>query len=433
MENFLENKFKLSENKTTIKTEVLAGLATFMTMSYILAVNPQTLADAGMDPGGVFTATIIASVLGTLIMSLFANYPFVLSAGMGVNAFFTYSVVVGMGYPWQVALTAIFFEGLILILLTFLQVRVSIMNAIPRTLRTAITVGIGLYITLIGLNSSGIVMQGDSTILQMGSLTDPNALVTVFGLLLTGILLARKVNAAILIGIVGSTVLAIILGVSSLPESLVAAPPSIGKVSMALDFSQVDSIDFWIVVFTFVFSDVLDTAGTMIGLASNSNMLDEKGRLPRANKALIADGIATSAGAMLGTSTIKTFAESATGMAQGARTGLSSLVAAVGFLICLFLFPIFQIIPASATAPALILVGLMMMNSIVSIDFSDYTESLPAFLTIIMMPFGYSIVEGIIAGIISYVVMKVFTGKFKDPSPLMYILALVFVVRVVLG
>lgn len=433
MENFLENKFKLSENKTTIKTEVLAGLATFMTMSYILAVNPQTLADAGMDPGGVFTATIIASVLGTLIMSLFANYPFVLSAGMGVNAFFTYSVVVGMGYPWQVALTAIFFEGLILILLTFLQVRVSIMNAIPRTLRTAITVGIGLYITLIGLNSSGIVMQGDSTILQMGSLTDPNALVTVFGLLLTGILLARKVNAAILIGIVGSTVLAIILGVSSLPESLVAAPPSIGKVSMALDFSQVASIDFWIVVFTFVFSDVLDTAGTMIGLASNSNMLDEKGRLPRANKALIADGIATSAGAMLGTSTIKTFAESATGMAQGARTGLSSLVAAVGFLICLFLFPIFQIIPASATAPALILVGLMMMNSIVSIDFSDYTESLPAFLTIIMMPFGYSIVEGIIAGIISYVVMKVFTGKFKDPSPLMYILALVFVVRVVLG
>lgn len=433
MENFLENKFKLSENKTTIKTEVLAGLATFMTLSYILAVNPQTLADAGMDPGGVFTATIIASVLGTLIMSLFANYPFVLSAGMGVNAFFTYSVVVGMGYPWQVALTAIFFEGLILILLTFLQVRVSIMNAIPRTLRTAITVGIGLYITLIGLNSSGIVMQGDSTILQMGSLTDPNALVTVFGLLLTGILLARKVNAAILIGIVGSTVLAIILGVSSLPESLVAAPPSIGKVSMALDFSQVASIDFWIVVFTFVFSDVLDTAGTMIGLASNSNMLDEKGRLPRANKALIADGIATSAGAMLGTSTIKTFAESATGMAQGARTGLSSLVAAVGFLICLFLFPIFQIIPASATAPALILVGLMMMNSIVSIDFSDYTESLPAFLTIIMMPFGYSIVEGIIAGIISHVVMKVFTGKFKDPSPLMYILALVFVVRVVLG
>ena len=430
MENFLEKTFKLRENNTSVRTEVLAGFACFMTMAYILAVNPKTLGDAGMDPGGVFTATIIGSLVGCFMMAFFANYPFALSAGMGVNAFFAYTVVQAMGYSWQVALAAIFIEGLILLILTLLNVRVSIMNTIPKNLRSAITVGIGLYIALIGLNQAGLVVSGEGVILSLGDLTAPGSIVTIFGLLLTGILLARGVGAAILIGIIGSTILAMVLGVTSLPTSIVSLPPSVSGTFMKMDFSQIVSLDFWLVVFTFAFSDVLDTAGTMIGLAQNADMLDEKGRLPRANRALAVDGIATMVGSIFGTSTIKTFAETATGMAQGARTGLASLTTALGFLLCLFLFPIFKTIPAQATAPALILVGLLMMQNVVRIDFSDFTESLPAFLTMILMPFGYSIVDGIMAGIVSYVIMKIFTKRTKEVSPLMFVLAVVFILKI---
>lgn len=428
--SFLERKFSLTRRGTNARTEFLAGLTTFMTMSYILIVNPTMLGKAGMDQGGVFTATIISSVIAMLFMGLYANFPFALSAGMGLNAFFTFSIVIGMGHDWSYALTAVFLEGIIFIFLSIFKVREALFKAIPLQLKNAVSVGIGLFIAMIGATNSGIVVANESTFLALGNLVSKEVLVTFFSLLIMGILSAKKVKGALLYGIIGGTVLGLILGVTQLPsQGILSLPPSLKPVAFKLHWDNIFTLDMFSVMFTFLFVDIFDTLGTITGVATKANMLDEKGNLPGIGKALLSDAIGTVVGALLGTSTITTFVESASGVTDGGRTGLTSLSVAFFFFLSLFLFPLFSIVPSQATAAALIIVGLFMMSPIKNIDLDDYTESLPAFLTIIMMPFAYSIAEGISIGMISYVFLKVTTGKYKDVSPVMYILAIVFIVR----
>lgn len=428
--SFLERKFSLTRRGTNAKTEFLAGLTTFMTMSYILIVNPTMLGKAGMDQGGVFTATIISSVIAMLFMGLYANFPFALSAGMGLNAFFTFSIVIGMGHDWSYALTAVFLEGIIFIFLSIFKVREALFKAIPLQLKNAVSVGIGLFIAMIGATNSGIVVANESTFLALGNLVSKEVLVTFFSLLIMGILSAKKVKGALLYGIIGGTILGLILGVTQLPsQGILSLPPSLKPVAFKLHWDNIFTLDMFSVMFTFLFVDIFDTLGTITGVATKANMLDEKGNLPGIGKALLSDAIGTVVGALLGTSTITTFVESASGVTDGGRTGLTSLSVAFFFFLSLFLFPLFSIVPSQATAAALIIVGLFMMSPIKNIDLDDYTESLPAFLTIIMMPFAYSIAEGISIGMISYVFLKVTTGKYKDVSPVMYILAIVFIVR----
>lgn len=431
--SFLERQFKLSENKTTVKTEVMAGITTFMTMSYILAVNPSMLSEAGMDQGAVFTATILASALATILMAFMANYPFALSAGMGLNAYFAYTVVLGMGHDWSYALTAVFIEGIIFILMSLFNVREAIFHSIPMTLKKAVSVGIGLFIAMIGMVNAGLITGDGGTIVAIGDLTAPTSIVAIFGLLLIGVLLHHKVKGGLLIGILASTVLAIILGVTSLPSQILSLPPSIEPVAFKLQWSNIFTREMFAVVFAFLFVDVFDTIGTLIGVSTKADMLDENGDLPKLGPALLSDAIGTTVGSLLGTSTITTYVESASGVADGGRTGLTALTTACLFLISLFLFPIFAIIPASATAPALITVGLFMMSPIKDIDFDNYTESIPAFLTIVMMPFAYSIAEGIVWGITSYVVLNLVTGKREKVSILMIILAILFVIYKIFG
>lgn len=428
--SFLERKFSLTKRGTNARTEFLAGLTTFMTMSYILIVNPTMLGKAGMDQGGVFTATIISSVIAMLFMGLYANFPFALSAGMGLNAFFTFSIVIGMGHDWSYALTAVFLEGIIFIFLSIFKVREALFKAIPLQLKNAVSVGIGLFIAMIGATNSGIVVANESTFLSLGNLVSKEVLVTFFALLIMGILSAKKVKGALLYGIIGGTILGLILGVTQLPsQGILSLPPSLKPVAFKLHWDNIFTLDMFSVMFTFLFVDIFDTLGTITGVATKANMLDEKGNLPGIGKALLSDAIGTVVGALLGTSTITTFVESASGVTDGGRTGLTSLSVAFFFFLSLFLFPLFSIVPSQATAAALIIVGLFMMSPIKNIDLYDYTESLPAFLTIIMMPFAYSIAEGISIGMISYVFLKVTTGKYKDVSPVMYILAIVFIVR----
>lgn len=428
--SFLERKFSLTKRGTNARTEFLAGLTTFMTMSYILIVNPTMLGKAGMDQGGVFTATIISSVIAMLFMGLYANFPFALSAGMGLNAFFTFSIVIGMGHDWSYALTAVFLEGIIFIFLSIFKVREALFKAIPLQLKNAVSVGIGLFIAMIGATNSGIVVANESTFLALGNLVSKEVLVTFFSLLIMGILSAKKVKGALLYGIIGGTILGLILGVTQLPsQGILSLPPSLKPVAFKLHWDNIFTLDMFSVMFTFLFVDIFDTLGTITGVATKANMLDEKGNLPGIGKALLSDAIGTVIGALLGTSTITTFVESASGVTDGGRTGLTSLSVAFFFFLSLFLFPLFSIVPSQATAAALIIVGLFMMSPIKNIDLDDYTESLPAFLTIIMMPFAYSIAEGISIGMISYVFLKVTTGKYKDVSPVMYILAIVFIVR----
>lgn len=428
--SFLERKFSLTKRGTNARTEFLAGLTTFMTMSYILIVNPTMLGKAGMDQGGVFTATIISSVISMLFMGLYANFPFALSAGMGLNAFFTFSIVIGMGHDWSYALTAVFLEGIIFIFLSIFKVREALFKAIPLQLKNAVSVGIGLFIAMIGATNSGIVVANESTFLALGNLVSKEVLVTFFSLLIMGILSAKKVKGALLYGIIGGTILGLILGVTQLPsQGILSLPPSLKPVAFKLHWDNIFTLDMFSVMFTFLFVDIFDTLGTITGVATKANMLDEKGNLPGIGKALLSDAIGTVVGALLGTSTITTFVESASGVTDGGRTGLTSLSVAFFFFLSLFLFPLFSIVPSQATAAALIIVGLFMMSPIKNIDLDDYTESLPAFLTIIMMPFAYSIAEGISIGMISYVFLKVTTGKYKDVSPVMYILAIVFIVR----
>ena len=426
----MKNFFKLQENNTTVKTEILAGITTFMTMAYILAVNPEILSATGMDKGAVFTATTLSSILATLVMALLARLPFALAPGMGLNAFFAFSVCLGMGHSWQFALTAVFIEGIIFILLTAFNIREMIVNAIPTNIKHAISVGIGLFIAFIGLKGAGIIVANEATLISLGDIIhDTGAIIALISLVVSGALLAFQVKGALLIGILFGTVLGIPFGITHLPTSFEAMPPSIAPVFLKFQWSQIFTSDMILVVFTFLFVDMFDTVGTLIGVCSKANMLDKEGRVPRVKQALFADAIGTTAGAMLGTSTITTYVESASGVTAGGRTGLTSLTVAAMFFIALFLSPLFLMIPGAATAPALILVGAMMMTPVKQIKFDDYTELIPVFLTIIMMPLSYSIAEGIVFGMLSYVILKLLSGKFKDISFIMYLLALLFLIK----
>lgn len=430
--DFLEKRFRLSERKTDVKTELMAGFTTFMTMSYILAVNPQMLSQTGMDKGGVFTASVIASIIAMICMAFLANLPFGLAPGMGLNAFFTFTVVKTLGYTWQFALTAVFLEGIVFLILSLFKVREMIFDAIPINLKKAVSCGIGLFIALVGLVNSGIILQGEGTVLQLGNLLSRESVVFIVGLFIIALLLAREIKGALMYGILASTILALILGVSKYQGgSPITLPPSLAPVAFKIQFDKIFTFDMFTVVFTFLFVDIFDTVGTLVGVSAKAGMLDEQGKLKEASPALLADAIGTTAGALLGTSTVTTFVESASGVAEGGRTGLTALSTAFFFFLSLFLFPVFGMIPAQATGPALVIVGLFMLSSIKEIDFYDYSEAIPAFITIIAMPFCYSIAEGISFGMISYVLIKLLAGKRKDISILMYILAIVFVLRII--
>ncbi|MCI5997922.1 MAG: NCS2 family permease [Peptoniphilaceae bacterium] len=431
MSTFLEKFFKLKEHKTNVKTEILAGFTTFMTMAYILVVNPDILSKTGMDKGAVFTTTAIASFFATVIMGLYANYPFALAPGMGLNAYFAYTIVIGKGYSWQFALTAVLLEGLIFIVLTFTKVREIIVNAIPYSLKQAVSAGIGIFIAFLGLYQAGLVKTGEGIPLDLGVITSASSLATIFGIIITIWLLVKKVPGAILIGMVLTTIVCIVSGVSNAPKSFIGMPSSIAPIFMKFDFSKVVSLDMVVALFAFLFVDLFDTVGTLVGVASKADMLDEKGNLPKARQALFADSLGTTVGAMLGTSTVTTFVESAAGVAEGGRTGLTAIVTALLFLLALIFEPIFSIIPTYATSSALIVVGLFMITGIKKINFEDYTESLPAFLTIIMMPLSYSIANGIVFGIVSYAAIKLITGRRKEVSLVVFILAGLFVLKFV--
>jgi AGZA family xanthine/uracil permease-like MFS transporter len=427
----MEKLFGLKEHGTTISRELLAGLTTFLTMAYILAVNPGMLGSIGngMTPGAVFTATVIASAIATLIMAFAANLPVALAPGMGLNAFFTYTVVFGMGYSWQIALAAVFLEGLLFIALSFFNVREAIVNAIPQNLKKAVSVGIGLFIALIGLANAGVVVGDAGTIVGLGQLSSGPPLVALIGLVIMIILYALKIPGSILIGILATAVVGIPFGVTNIPEnfspfSLPAAP-----LLFQFDFSSLLSLKFFTVFFTFLFVDIFDTVGTLVGVTTQGGLINAKGEIPRVKQALLADAVGTVAGAALGTSTITSFVESTAGVAAGGRTGLTSLSTAVLFLLALFLSPLFLLIPGAATAPALIIVGFLMMQAVAGIDFSDPTEGIPAFLTIIMMPFAYSIAEGIVYGILSYVILKLVSGKLKEISVVTWVLFAIFGLR----
>lgn len=431
----MEKFFKLKEHNTTVKTEILAGITTFMTMAYILIVNPLMLMDAGMPFGAVFTATALSSLIATLVMALHANLPFALAPGMGLNAFFTYAVVLGMGKTWQFALTAVFLEGIIFIILTFLNVREAIIDSIPLNVKKAISVGIGLFIAFIGLvNSEIIIHQEYSTIIQLGDITAGVPLLALIGLVITGVLLAKNVKGALLIGILVTTAIGFPMGITTISEGfkVVSAPPSMAETFMKFEFTELFTFDMFVVLFTFLMVDMFDTVGTLIGVSTKAGLLTEDGKVPNAKQALLADAIGTTIGAMFGTSTVTTYVESSAGVAEGGRTGLTSLATAAMFAIALFFSNVFLIIPAAATAPALILVGLFMMSPIKEIDLEDYTESIPAFITIIFMPLTYSISEGIVFGMLSYIILKVLTGKGRDLSIFTYIVGLIFIAKLLL-
>ena len=446
-----EKVFHLKENQTNIKTECIAGVTTFMTMAYILAVNPSILSASGMDAQAVLIATALASFIGTMCMALLANYPFALAPGLGLNAYFAYTVCGSMGYSWQIALFAVFVEGLIFIVLSLTNVREAIFNAIPLQLKKGVSVGIGLFIAFIGLQNAGIVVNNDSTLVSIVDFTADfhtsgiSALLAVIGIFIIAALYVKKVKGAILIGIFATWILGIICQLTGLyvvtPDagyySLIPAWSSfnLGAISSIFgqcfkaDFSSLRAFDFIAIVCAFLFVDIFDTLGTLIGCATKADMLDKDGKLPRIKEALLADAIATTAGAVLGTSTTTTFVESSAGVAEGGRTGLSSVVTGLLFLLAVFLSPIFITIPSFATAPALLFVGFLMISAVTAIDFNDYTEAVPAYLALIAMPLTYSISEGIAAGVISYVVINLVSGKAKKITPLMYVLAVLFICK----
>ena len=423
---FFEKTFRLKDHGTNVRTEVIAGFTTFMTMAYILIVNPITLEAAGMDFMKVFTATALSSVIATLVMGLVANLPFALAPGMGLNAFFAYTVVIGMGKSFEFALTAVFLEGLVFLLLTFFNVREAIINSIPTNIKKAISVGIGLFIAFIGLANAGIIVQG-ATPVTLGEITSGPALLALIGLLIAGALLAHNVKGALFIAILATTVIGIPMGVTTLPTSLMSAPTA--PYFFNFEWSQIFSFDMLIVLFVFLFVDMFDTVGTLVGVSTKAKMLTEDGKVPNAKKALFADAIGTTVGAIFGTSTVTTYVESAAGVAEGGRTGLTSVVTAALFAVALLFSPLFIMIPSAATAPALILVGLFMMSPVREIDFDDVTEAIPAFLTILMMPLTYSISDGIVFGMLSYVALKAITGKFKDIHILTWIIAFFFIIK----
>lgn len=424
--------FKLRENNTDVKTEVLAGITTFMTMAYIIFVNPQILQDAGMPWGAVFTATCLSAAVATFLMGFLANYPFALAPGMGLNAYFTYTVVLQMGLSWQAALAAVFISGIIFILLTISKVREAIVNAIPMSLKLAVSAGIGLFISLIGFSSAGIIVANPDTLMALGDFSRPGVILAALGLVITSLLVVRKIKGALLWGIAITTIIGIPLGVTNLENfGIFSAPPSVGETFGAFTIGFKEVFDFGIIpiIFAFTFVDLFDTIGTLVGVASKAGMLDEKGRLPRAEKALLADSIGTVFGSAVGTSTVTTFVESAAGVAEGGRTGLTAIVAGTLFLVALFFSPLIGIVPGEATAPVLIIVGVFMIEPVMKINFSDYLEGIPAFLAIVMMPFAYSIAEGIVFGILSYTFLHLLTGKTDKISLTMWILSLLFLIR----
>lgn len=452
MEKMLENVFHLKENRTTVQTELLAGLTTFMTMAYILAVNPLILSAAGMDAGAVFTATALASGISCVLMASFANLPFALSSAMGLNAFFAYTVVGQMGYSWQLALTAVLIEGLIFIALSMTNVREALFNAIPLTLKSAVTVGIGFFITFIGLQNAHVVVAGPKLValfsfpkaVAEGTFHSEGitVLLALFGILLTAVLVIKNIKGHILIGIFATWGLGIILellGVyipdpargyfSLMPSGIIAPPVSLAPTFLQFDFRAILSLDFIVVIFAFLFVDLFDTLGTLIGCASRADMLDEKGRLPRVKGALLADACGTALGACLGTSTISTYVESSAGIVEGGRTGLTAVTTAIFFLVALFFSPLFLAVPGFATAPALVIVGFLMMQQVAKIPWSDITEAIPSFICIAVMPFAYSIAEGIAFGIISYTLLHVASGKFRNVTWLMYVLTVLFILK----
>ena len=425
----LNKLFGFDSKKHNIRTEIVAGITTFLTMSYILAVNPSMFGLLeGMPAGAVFTTTALAAIIGTLSMAFLAKLPFGLAPGMGLNAFFVFTVCMGMGYSWQFALTAVFIEGILFIIMTITNIREAIVNAIPKNLRYAIGGGIGLFIAFIGMQNAGIIVNDDATLIALGDITSGTALLALIGLVITGVLYALNVKGAMLIGILVTTVIGIPMGITEF-KGIVSTPESISPIFCKFEWHNIFTLDMLVIVFTFLFIDLFDTVGTLVGVSTKAKMVDENGRIPNLKQAFMADAIATTAGAMLGTSTTTTYVESAAGVAQGGRTGLTAFSIACCFAIALFFSPLFLSVPGAATAPVLILVGMLMMEPVRNIDFDDATEAIPAFITLAMMPLAYSISAGIMLGMISYVIINICCGKFKKLTPAMYILAVLFILK----
>lgn len=429
----LKKLFGFDAAQHSIKTEIIAGITTFLTMAYILAVNPgifSALADQGMPTDAVFTATALAAIVGTLIMACWAKKPFGLAPGMGLNAFFVFTVCLGMGYSWQFALTAILIEGIVFILLSLFKVRELIVDSIPGSMKAAISVGIGLYIAFIGLRSAGIIVSSDATSVTLFDLTDRSGLLALIGILITGLLVVLNVKGGILWGILATTLIGIPMGVTQF-AGVASVPPSISPIFMQFQWGQIFTWDMLIVVFTFLFIDMFDTIGTVVGVSMKAGMIDENGKIDKVGRILMADAVATTVGSCLGASTTTTYIESASGVGEGGRTGLTALVIAACFALALFLSPLFLAIPSAATGPALVIVGVMMCSSICKIDWNDYSEAIPAFLTMLLMPLCYSISDGIMLGVIAFVVFNAFSGKgrSKKISVTMWVLAVLFVLR----
>lgn len=434
MNTFLQKTFGLNPAKHSVRTEIIAGITTFLTMAYILAVNPSifsALESQGMPTNAVFTATALAAIVGCLVMSIYAKKPFGLAPGMGLNAFFVYTVCLAMGHPWQMALTAIFLEGILFILLTVTNVRKLIVDAIPVTMKRAIGAGIGLYIAFIGLKSAGIIVNSEATSVALGSFSEPAVILSIIGFLITSVLVILNVKGGMLLGIIATTLIGIPMGVTNF-NGVMSTPPSIEPIFCQFEWSQILSWDMVAIVFTFLFIDMFDTIGTVVGVSVKSGMVDKDGNVDGINKVLMADAVATVAGAMFGTSTTTTYIESASGVSEGGRTGLTSFTIAVCFAIALLFSPLFLAIPGAATGPVLFIVGVMMAAPVKEIDWEDYSEAIPAFVTMLLMPLAYSISDGIMLGMISYVVINALTGKFKKVSVTMWILAVLFVLRYVL-
>lgn len=423
----LSKLFGFDPRTMNVKTEILAGITTFLTMAYILAVNPNILGSVGMDKGAVFTTTAIVAVLATLVMALYAKMPFALAPGMGLNAFFAYTVCTTMGYSWQFALAAVFIEGLIFILLTVTNLRDIIVNAIPASLRNAIGPGIGLYIAFIGLKNGGVIVHSDATFVTLGAITHGSGLLSVIGIVLTGVLLILNVRGALLLGILGTALIGIPMGLTAY-GGVADIPPSIAPIAFQFDFSRLFTIDMLIVIFTFLFIDMFDTIGTLVGVSTKAGMIKD-GKVPRLRKAFMADALGTTFGALLGSSTVTTYVESASGVAQGGRSGLTAFTTAICFAMALLFAPIFLAIPGAATCPVLVIVGLFMLSPIKDIDFDDYSESIPAFICLILMPLTYSISDGILIGVISYVLLNLLGRKYRKLTPAMYVLAVLFVLK----
>lgn len=435
--SLFEKVFQLSENQTTVRTEILAGFTTFVTLAYIMLVNPLILKDAGMPVQATFAATCIASAVATLIMSLYANYPIAVAPGMGLNAFFTYSICIGMKLPWETALGAVFISGIIFFILTVTKVREWIINGVPQVLRSSIGVGVGLFIAFIGLKNAGIIIANKSTLVGLGNMADPGVLVTLAGLLISAFLMSRHVKGGLLIGIITTTILAMIVGVADAPKHLsnivaLTNPfASVAPVAFHLDIKAALEVGLVSIIFSLTIVDLFDNIGTLIGVSAKANMLDEEGRLPRIGKALFADSIGTMFGALMGTSTVTSYIESAAGVSEGGRTGLTSLTIAILFILSLIFAPLVLLIPGQATAPALIIVGVLMMESIKNIKFDDFTEAFPAFLTIILMPLTYSIAQGLAFGFMSYTLVKMLAGRHSENNAVTYVVTIMFILHFV--